>query len=229
MVKRNVWLGWKVERCPLTWVCFQRLDCHSRKWRHKHSWDRLRHWLLPWHHGSRWTNGKWRFDTRRHSPHQRQWKMYSIENMPLVWDSGFCMVVSRHTEDNILPKIESMYFLVVNISIELVISRFGTLGKTARRESLREHTAGELFSSCRANCTEEKFSFEPSNGNWRGKWRVCVIHGWSGSEGYQGRQSRLKGECNSLWPLPGILNIFFKHRRCPVSGCWITLNRSLLK
>lgn len=95
--------------------------------------------------------------------------------MPLVWDSGFCMVISRHTADNILSKIESLDFSVVNISIEHVISRLGTLGRTACRESRTEHTGGELFSLRLANYTAEKFSFELSTWNLERKAEDCFF------------------------------------------------------
>lgn len=73
--------------------------------------------------------------------------------MPLVGDSGFIffMVISQQTADNILAQIESMYFSVVKIPIEHVLSRGGMLGKRRAEKACTEHTAGELFSSCWAN------------------------------------------------------------------------------
>lgn len=65
------------------------------------------------------------------------------------------MVISQETADNILSKIESMYFSVVKISIAHVLSRGRMLGKKACRESRREHAAGELFSSFCVNGTVE--------------------------------------------------------------------------
>lgn len=147
-------------------------------WRYGHSWDQINHWLLQWQ------NGKQRFEMRRQHLHQWQSGKY-IQLKTCPWfgivDFFFFMVISQETADNILSKIESMYFSVVKISIAHVLSRGRMLGKKACRESRREHAAGELFSSFCANGTVESsyaWLSSPARGNYRGK-RGSLSYPWA--------------------------------------------------
>lgn len=140
-----------------------------------------------------------------------EWKIYSIENMPLVWDSGFIFLWSSASKLQItfFQKLNPCTSQWLKFQQNMYYQEAAGWVKGMQRKRARNTQRGSCSLHVgQTTCAVEKFLrlalfraqhteiTEESRGDG-------VIHGRATSEWYQGRQSRLKGAC--LWLLPGIL------------------------